>query len=87
MVAGMPVYTLIAVSGVVLAAGYILWMIQRAFYGPIKEEFNGVRDADALDKTYMIAFTLLILIIGIYPASVTNMIQQGIAPIVKLVGG
>jgi NADH-quinone oxidoreductase subunit M len=86
-VAGMPVYTLLAVSGVVLAAGYILWMIQRAFYGPVKEEFNGVSDADALDKTYMIAFTLLILIIGIYPASVTNMIQQGIAPIVKLVGG
>jgi NADH-quinone oxidoreductase subunit M len=86
-VVGIPIYTLLAVSAVVLAAGYILWMIQRAFYGPVKEEYNGVHDADGIDKTYMAAFIVLILIVGIYPAFVTNMIQQGITPIVKLIGG
>ena len=86
-VAGIPVYTLLAVAGVVFAAGYILWMIQRAFYGPVQDKFNGVADADGMDKTYMIAFVILIMVVGIYPAVVTNMIQQGITPIVKLVGG
>ena len=42
----MPVFTILAVIGVVLAAGYILWMLQRTFYGPVKEQFNGVKDAD-----------------------------------------
>jgi NADH-quinone oxidoreductase subunit M len=86
-VAGIPVYTLLAVAGVVFAAGYILWMIQRAFYGPVQDKFNGVADADGIDKTYMIAFVILIVVVGIYPAVMTNMIQQGITPIVKLVGG
>ncbi|MCR4393952.1 MAG: NADH-quinone oxidoreductase subunit M, partial [Dehalococcoidales bacterium] len=48
-VAGIHIYTILAVIGVVLAAGYILWMIQRVFYGPIQEKFNGVHDADILE--------------------------------------
>jgi NADH-quinone oxidoreductase subunit M len=86
-VAGIPIYTLLGVAGVVFAAGYILWMIQRAFYGPVQDKFNGVADADGIDKTYMIAFVILIVVVGIYPAVMTNVIQQGITPIVKLVGG
>ena len=68
IVAGMPLYTLLAVAGVVLTAGYILWMIQRAFYGPVQEKFNGVADADGLDKVYIAVFVVLILAVGIYPA-------------------
>ncbi len=87
-VAGMAVYTLLGVAGVVFAAGYILWMIQRAFYGPVQDKFNGVADADGVDKTYMIAFVILIVVVGVYPAFVTNMIQHGITPILaKIVGG
>jgi NADH:ubiquinone oxidoreductase subunit 4 (subunit M) len=46
-----------------------------------------VADADGIDKAYMIAFVILIVVVGIYPAVMTNMIQQGITPIAKLVGG
>jgi len=87
IIAGMPVYTLLAVAGVVFAAGYILWMIQRAFYGPPREIYNGVADADGVDKLYMVAFVILILAVGIYPAFLTDVIQAGIAPIVSLLGG
>ncbi|GAI22791.1 unnamed protein product, partial [marine sediment metagenome] len=38
-------YTLLGVAGVALTAGYILWMLQRAFYGPPLEKFSGVPDA------------------------------------------
>ncbi|MBI2836644.1 MAG: NADH-quinone oxidoreductase subunit M [Chloroflexi bacterium] len=84
---GMQVATLLAVAGVVFAAGYILWMIQRAFYGPALAQYNGVKDADALERVYMFAFVALILVIGIYPAVLTDIIQNGISPVVKLLGG
>jgi NADH-quinone oxidoreductase subunit M len=86
-VAGMPVWTLLAVAGVVFAAGYILWMIQRAFYGPVQEKFNGAADASNIDRVYMIAFILLILLVGIFPAILTDTIQLGITPITRLLGG
>ncbi|MFC1902119.1 NuoM family protein [Chloroflexota bacterium] len=87
VVPNMQVYTLIAIIGVVLTAGYILWMLQQAFYGPVKEEFNGVKDADGLEKFYMFALVASIMLVGIYPAILTDVFKLGISPIVALIGG
>ena len=87
VVGGIQVYTILAVLGVVLAAGYILWMLQRVFYGPVLEQYNGVKDADNLEKVYMFAFVALIILVGIYPAILTDVIKLGIAPIAGLLGG
>jgi len=86
-VSGIQVYTILAVIGVVLAAGYILWMLQRAFYGPVLEQYNGVKDADILERVYMFAFVALIMLVGIYPAILTDIIKLGISPITGLLGG
>jgi NADH-quinone oxidoreductase subunit M len=85
-VAGVKVYTLIAVVGVVLAAGYILWMIQRVFCGPVLEKFNGFKDADNLERAYMFIFSGAIFLVGIYPAILTNIINMGILPVIDLLG-
>ncbi len=87
VVDGVQVYTILSVIGVVLAAGYILWMIQRTFYGPPQEKFNEVKDADGLEKVYMFAFVALIMLVGIYPAIMTDMMKIGISPITALIGG
>ncbi len=81
VVSGIQVYTILAVFGVVLAAGYILWMLQRTFYGPVLEQFNDAKDADTLEKVYMFAFVALIMLVGIYPAILTDVIKLGIMPI------
>ena len=38
--------TAIAVFGIVLTAGYILWMLQRVFYTEAQDKYDGVGDAD-----------------------------------------
>jgi NADH-quinone oxidoreductase subunit M len=86
VIAGMNIYTILAVSGVVLAAGYILWMIQRVFYGPALEKFNFVKDADGLEKVYMFIFVAAILAVGIYPAILTNIINGGLNPLISSLG-
>jgi NADH-quinone oxidoreductase subunit M len=86
-VPNLQVYTLIAIVGVVLTAGYILWMLQQAFYGPVKDEYNGVKDCDNLEKVYTFALIIPIMLIGIYPAVLTDVIKLGISPIVGLIGG
>jgi len=85
-VAGSEIMTLLAVIGVVAAAGYILWLLQRTFYGPVKEAFNDAKDADRLEKFYMIAFVAVILLIGIYPAIMTDVIKVGVSPIANMIG-
>jgi NADH-quinone oxidoreductase subunit M len=80
------VYTIIAIIGVVLTAGYILWMLQKTFFGPVKEDFNAVKDADGLEKFYMFVLVAVIMLVGIYPAVLTDVFKLGITPIVRLIG-
>jgi len=87
VVAGMNIYTILGVLGVVLAAGYILWMLQRVFYGPVLEKYNGVADANKLEMGYTFTFVVIIMLVGIYPAILTDVIKIGISPIVSLLGG
>ncbi|MBA7614561.1 NAD(P)H-quinone oxidoreductase chain 4 1 [subsurface metagenome] len=87
VVPGIQVYTILGVLGVVITAGYILWMLQRVFYGPVLEQYNGTADADILERVYMFAFVAVIMLVGIYPAILTDVIKLGISPIMGLLGG
>jgi len=87
VVPGIQVYTILAVLGIVITAGYILWMLQRVFYGPVLEKFNDVVDADNREKVYMFVFVAVIMLVGIYPAILTDVIKVGVVPIMSLLGG
>jgi len=86
VIPGMQVFTLIAILGIVLTSGYILWMLQRVFYQHPLDKYNGVGDADLVEKISTFAFVAVIMLIGICPAILTNVINLGIAPIAKLIG-
>jgi len=86
-VPGIQVYTILGVLGVVVTAGYILWMLQRVFYGPVQEKYSSMADADVLEQVYMFAFVAVIMLVGIYPAILTDVLKLGISPVVKLLGG
>ena len=86
VIPGMQIFTLLAVFGVVLTAGYMLWMLQRVFYGYPLDKYNGVGDADKVDMIAIFAVVAVIMLVGIYPAVLTNIINMGVTPIAKLIG-
>ncbi len=86
-VAGIQVYTILSIVGIVITAGYILWMLQRVFYGEPLKKFDKAKDASVLDRVYMFAFVAVIMLVGIYPAILTDIIKMGVAPVVGLLGG
>ncbi len=85
-VEGIQLYTLLGVLGIVLTAGYILWMLQKVFYGPPLEKYDGVPDADNIERVCIFSFVGAIMLVGLYPAILTDVIKLGITPIMKLVG-
>jgi NADH-quinone oxidoreductase subunit M len=86
-VAGIQIYTILGVLGIVITAGYILWLLQRVFYGQVLERFKKAYDADILERVYMFTFVAVIMLVGIYPAILTDVIKMGVMPIVSLLGG
>jgi NADH-quinone oxidoreductase subunit M len=86
-VGGVKVFVLIALLGVLLAAAYILWTIQRVLFGPVLPVFNDVKDADWRQKTYCGLFVILIFFVGLYPTVIVSIVQNSAAGVIKLLGG
>jgi len=81
IVPGIHIYTILGVLGIVITAGYILWMLERIFYRQALERYDGVRDADGLERATIFTFVAVIILIGIYPKILTDVISLGIQAI------
>ena len=75
--------TVLAVFGVVITAGYILWMIQRAMFGPRMERWSKLPDATRTDLIPMVLLIVPIILFGVYPAFISDVFAVGIEPIVQ----
>ncbi|MBI2958408.1 MAG: NADH-quinone oxidoreductase subunit M, partial [Chloroflexi bacterium] len=78
------VMTLLSAFGIVLTAGYILWVLQRTFYGPPLEQYDHVPDTDRVEMLCIFSFVAVILLVGLYPALLTDAIATA-RPIATLV--
>ena len=79
--------TVLGVLGIFLSAGYILWTLQRTMYGTPTTRFQHVGDAVLVDKAGALLLIAPILIVGVYPSFITDMLREGIKPISALYGG
>ncbi len=73
-----PWPTALAAVGIVLAAGYILWMIERVFFGPARERFSTIKDAGVIEAIPLGLLVISIAVIGFYPAFLTDVFKAGV---------
>ncbi|NIO16425.1 MAG: NADH-quinone oxidoreductase subunit M [Deltaproteobacteria bacterium] len=78
-------FAVLAATGVILAAVYMLWMFQRVMFGKVTREANRkIADMNLREIAYMLPIILFIVWIGVYPqpflrkmdASVKHLIHQ-----------
>ncbi len=62
------VYGVMAATGIILGAAYMLWMFQRVMFGEIKNPENmKLKDLNMREIATMVPMVLLIFVMGIYP--------------------
>ncbi|MEV4713512.1 NADH-quinone oxidoreductase subunit M [Micromonospora sp. NPDC049374] len=80
----------IATLGIILAAAYVLWMVQRTTQGtlnPALTEIDGMkRDLNLREKVVVAPLIALILVLGFYPKPVTDVINPAIQATMEDVG-
>ncbi|MSQ16617.1 MAG: NADH-quinone oxidoreductase subunit M [Dehalococcoidia bacterium] len=77
-----PWPTALAVLGIILAAGYILWMMERCLFGAARERFDHLTDASFVEALPLVLLIIVIVAVGVYPAPLTQVFQAGLAPMV-----
>ena len=77
--------TVLAVFGIVLAAGYILWMMERSFFGLRRERFADLTDASLVEAIPLGLLIISIIGVGVYPALLTDVFEMGLQPMVAVI--
>jgi NADH-quinone oxidoreductase subunit M len=81
-----PVWAGWAALGIILNAGYMLWLYQRMFFGEIENEKNKLLpDLSGREWAYMLPLVLMSLWIGIYPGPFLRYIEKPINSVVRQV--
>lgn len=85
-----PVYrwlTILACGGILLAAAYLLYMIQRVLLGNLNQKWAHLPDMNGREIFTLAPLMVLILVVGIYPKIVLQYITPTLEALVKTVGG
>ncbi len=68
-----------AASGVILGAYYMLWMVQRVFFGPLKNEKNkNLKDLSFREMIVLLPFIIFVFWIGFYPKPYLDKIETSV---------
>jgi NADH-quinone oxidoreductase subunit M len=73
--------TIISVFTMILTAGYLLWMLKRVFYGPFNTRWSSLPDATLRETIPLFALAVVIVIVGIYPTFLINVITPSLTHI------
>ena len=74
----------LAATGIIIGAGYMLWLYQRVFFMETNPKVSGLSDIDAREIMTLLPMVILIFWIGIYPdtflgymhASVSHLLER-----------
>lgn len=76
--------TVLAVFGLLIGAAYLLWMFKRMFFGEVIEECKDYEDMNGREIFYMLPLCVAVIVFGIYPSPLLNMMKSSVGQLVDL---
>ncbi len=73
--------TILGVITIAITAGYMLWLVERVFWGPEKPQWQHLGDASAREIMAISALVLVIVLVGVFPGLLGTMISSAMAPL------
>ena len=78
---------LLSMGGIVLAAAYMLWMLQKVVMGePNTKAAESLPDLSSRELATVIPLAILVLWIGLYPGPLMEMMDVSVTHLVQQIG-
>ena len=88
-----PVLTIIAGSGIIIGAGYMLWALQKVFFGKINPKWEGPwdptgkyykkDDVNWIEVVSLAPLALIIIAVGVQPHLILNMMTASVNQLIN----
>lgn len=90
-----PVLTVISGSGIILGAAYMLWALQKVFFGKLPEKWAGPwdptkkhykhDDINGIELTALVPLAIIVIYLGINPQPVIGMMSESVNHLIDLI--
>jgi NADH-quinone oxidoreductase subunit M len=75
---------LVAATGVILSAGYALWLYKRVIFGQlVKPELKGIQDLTRREVAIFAPLAAGVILLGVYPSFATDLFGPAVAALVE----
>lgn len=78
-------WAVVAVTGVILAALYMLWAYQRVFHGPATGDNARMRDLRPAEFAVLVPLLALIVFLGLYPTPLLERMEPSVKAVISQV--
>lgn len=78
-----PVMTVLSGTGIIIGAAYMLWTLQKVFFGKLPERWSGPwdptgkhykhNDVNGIELTALVPLAVIVILFGIYPMPIINL--------------
>ncbi|MBI5639866.1 MAG: NADH-quinone oxidoreductase subunit M [Nitrospirae bacterium] len=75
----------LAATGIIIGAGYMLWLYQRVFFMETSQKVAGLSDIDAREIIALMPMVILIFWIGIYPNTFLGFMHESVRHLIERV--
>ncbi len=85
-----PVYkgvAIVSALGLIIGAAYVLWMLQRVFLGPKNDKYDNLPEISARELFTLVPIGILVLLFGVYPMPVLNLMKVSLNNLIAVVAG
>ena len=76
---------MIGMLGILLGAGYMLWTLQRVYLGNVPDKWKELKDLDKRELAMLIPLTVIIVVLGIFPSLVLDIMTSSVNSLVDFV--
>ncbi len=78
------VFSILAVSGIVVTAIYVLRVYQNVFFGPLNSEWENIKDANNIQMIPVVILSFVLITLGFIPSLLIEPIANAVEPLVDL---
>lgn len=79
--------TIIAATGVILTAAYLLWAYLRIFFGQRNEKYADMPDITFTESFSLVPVGVFVILFGVYPAPYLKMVEPTMAHLTEIING
>ena len=79
--------TIISILGIILTAAYLLWTVQRVFFGATNPKYEHIADINGRELFTLIPLAVIVIYLGIWPHPIMGLMNNSLTFLGKVVSG